>query len=127
MKNKTIAFILSVAIVLGLISLILILISVRFSQVVGDSMSPTVNDGDKILCMKFLPLKEKDIVLYKVSSGYTYIGRINIVGPYKSDSISLAANTFYILGDNLDHSSDSRDPKIGAISKENIQCVVLFK
>ena len=37
-----------------------------------------------------------------------------------ADPIILGTDEYFVLGDNRNHSSDSRDPSVGVIKRENI-------
>lgn len=151
-------------IVFLVIGLILIFI-VAFQTVAGNSMNPTLKDGQVVLVSKlpFSP-KRNEIILFK-SSGKSYVKRvIGLPGekveymdgilyineiPFKETYLSedietynflfsdvcgndlcpkgvIPEDKYFVMGDNRQESTDSRDPKIGLISKKEIDGKVLY-
>lgn len=88
-------------------------------QVVGDSMYPTYLDGEIIFGTRLFrksKLKVGDVIVYKSPTDSKVV--------IKRIAYSKANNYyFYCLGDNLDHSYDSR--YYGSISSERIVCKVI--
>ena len=119
--------------------------------VVGDSMSPSLEDKNIILIKKFdLDLKYGDIIIAK-KNGKTIIKRIvgipgdkveidgylYINGNKKNDylitnngeieyPVILNSEEYFVLGDNLEQSKDSRTNEIGIIRKSEILGKMIF-
>lgn len=90
-------------------------------QVCGDSMYPTYLDGEIIFGTKLYrksKLKKGDIIVYKSP-------RENRIVIKRIDHITYIRGVyqFYCLGDNADHSYDSR--AYGYISSKNLVCKVI--
>jgi len=120
----------------------------RYVIMNGNSMYPTLNDGDKKFCKTNVQFKRYDVVTIKDENNNVLIKRIygmpgenikiengNILVNGKklddkyeygntSDYTSIALNDdeYFVLGDNRDISMDSRH--IGPIKKKNIRCVL---
>ncbi|GIQ71490.1 signal peptidase I [Xylanibacillus composti] len=109
----------------------------------GPSMAPTIHDGDRIVVdtSHDLEIEREDLILLVVD-GKEYVKRVvglegDVVEKTTRDSItiheeryesviwgdvtypiSLAKDEFFVLGDNLNHSLDSRT--FGVITREQI-------
>lgn len=96
-------------------------------EIEGDSMEPSLKKGSRILVSKWPTYKKGDIVVFE-KGGRNFIKRI--VGRpgecinFGSNSQKLSKNQYYVLGDNLCDSLDSR--KLGPIEKSNIKGKMLF-
>ena len=122
----------------------------------GNSMNPTLNDGDILICedlpSKKRPIEYGDIVIYKkdwknvvkrvvalpndtvdFKDGVLYVN--NSVSPYQFEEIedigilhyplTLGSNEYFCMGDNRNHSRDSRD--IGVITPDMLKNRVVKK
>ena len=90
-------------------------------QVTGDSMYPTYLDGEIIVGTKLYrksKLKEGDVVLYHSPTDEKIV--IKRIDHFLIDG---KKRYIYCLGDNLDHSYDSR--VYGFISSKNLVCKVI--
>lgn len=109
--------------------------------VLGDTMAPTLNDGDRIIIDRHPEKLERgDIVIFlypddpvksylkrivglpnetvEIREGTVFINGQSLLEPYidprldqtrgSSDKIQLDADSYYVVGDNRDNSSDSR-------------------
>lgn len=137
--------------VLILVSLFLIFASiflVQFCIVSGESMYPTLNDGDVVFIEKITDEYERmDIVVIKHDGRYLIKRVIGLPGEeikiengkvfingneiedvaegetspgIAKDSILLGENEYFLLGDNREKSVDSRDELIGIVKRKNI-------
>jgi phage repressor protein C with HTH and peptisase S24 domain len=87
---------------------------VSIRRIVGDSMTPYLNDNDLIAVWKSNKYKSGDIIGFKFD-GQILIKRIS----------RIKDNQYYVLGDNPDNSLDSR--KFGWVSNNNIIFKLLFR
>ena len=107
-----------VIIILSIIGVLLLLHHLfPLVQVCGNSMYPTYQNGEILIGRRiFLKrnIKEGDVIVYKCpADGKTVIKR---VFGFTGD------NKFYCLGDNSEHSFDSRH--YGGVSSKNLICRV---
>lgn len=121
----------------------------------GNSMKPTLNDGDVLWAKKFNveEISRYQIVVARVKGklvikrviglpnetiqfidGYVYIGNERLKKDYgnktsfygcATDIVLLGDNEYFLLGDNRDESVDSR--VWGAINIKNIRGIIVFK
>lgn len=115
-------------------------------------MLPTLKNRDGILIKKFnLNIKNNDIAVIKknnkilikrvigipgdriiIKDGIVFINDLefdNRITNYSGNAeveITLLENQYYVLGDNREHSIDSRDEEIGIIKKNEILGTMLF-
>ncbi len=94
----------------------------------SDSMQPTLNPGDFILTNTwFTPgdIKKNDLVTFKLDGReVTYIKRVRVLPEGKINGKTLLENQYFVIGDNLNHSQDSRF--FGAIHYNNIQGIYAY-
>ena len=115
----------------------------------GNSMSPTLNDGNVVWAWKNPTLERNDIVIIKkdgtlyikriiglpeetveMKNGKPYINGIELQEDFdeiesEEQKVQLKENEYFVLGDNRNDSTDSR--VWGAIDKEEITGEVIFK
>lgn len=94
-------------------------------QIIGDSMYPTYKDGEVVCGSRVFrksKLKKGDVIVYKTpTDGKIVIKRVDrIINYYRLGKLTFE---FYCLGDNSDHSFDSRH--YGYISSKKIVCKVI--
>ena len=77
-------------------------------------MLPDFKEGDRVITYNFSKIKEKDVIILNKSHS-------NIIKRIKK----ISNNKYYVLGDNLEQSTDSRG--FGWVTKKDIKCKVLFK
>ena len=147
--------ILYIGIVLILSWLLVTFVGVR-TVVDGQSMEPTLQDGNNLivdkLSYRFRDPKRYEIIVfpYKYEENTYYIKRIiglpgetvqvkngevyidgEILGEdygaeamedagIASEPIELGTDEYFVLGDNRNHSSDSRDPSVGVLRREDL-------
>ena len=115
-------------------------------------MFPTLKNGNIVIMKKYdLKLNYNDIVVIKkndkiiikrlvgLPNDSIYIDNYLFVNGEKFDDlftensenieneITLKENQYYVLGDNRQHSIDSRDEEIGIINQEEILGILIFK
>jgi len=127
------------------------------TEVFGESMEPTLQDGDNLIVDKisyhFRDPKRYEIIVFpydyqekvyyikriiglpgetvQVIDGYVYIdGELpesEIYGKevmydagIAEEPIELGEDEYFVLGDNRNHSADSRDPKVGVLKREDL-------
>lgn len=142
--KKNIKYIIKI-LVIGLIVFFINKLFIQICFVQGDSMYSTLKDGDMVLVTKYdlkfnyndiVIIKKKDKTIIKRIVGlpkdkikidkYLYInGNIQdnryIEDPGNLiDEITLKENEYFVLGDNIQHSIDSRFDEIGVILKNEI-------
>ncbi|HUY53341.1 MAG TPA: S26 family signal peptidase [Candidatus Dormibacteraeota bacterium] len=90
------------------------MISIGIKRIVGDSMSPYLNNRDLIVVLKTNKYKVGNVVGFKLNDKIL-IKRIS----------KIKQNLFYVLGDNPSNSLDSR--KLGWINRDDIVFKIFFK
>lgn len=149
-SNQNFKFILQILIV-GVLFFIINTFLYQICFVVGDSMKPSLNNGSIIFIKKYnLNIKYRDIIVAK-KNGKTIIKRVVgtpgdkiVIDEYlyindkKKDEyyildkgeitypIILKNNEYFVLGDNLEQSKDSRFYEIGIVNKSEIIGKKLF-
>ena len=131
---------------LYLLLLILCLVTFKFGIVVGDSMQPSIEDGDIIVAWRGSSLVTynsvvllnkgdssiikrvigcpNDIISIKSSKLFVNHTEISDYTSFDIPEISLNLDEYYVLGDNSAQSTDSR--YFGAIKEKQLLGVVLF-
>lgn len=133
--------------IIGIVCFIISKFFVSFCIVHGSSMSPTYKDKSIVLESKIITnIKRDDVVVIKknnlkivkriigipndkmiVKTGYIYINEIKYNNLYINDpgilinEVILEKDEYFVLGDNIDNSIDSRFSEIGIIKKEEIK------
>ena len=133
--------------IIGIVCFIISKFFVSFCIVHGSSMSPTYKDKSIVLESKIITnIKRDDVVVIKknnlkivkriigipndkmiVKDGYIYINEIKYSNLYINDpgilinEVILGKDEYFVLGDNIDNSIDSRFSEIGIIKKEEIK------
>lgn len=135
--------------------LIITYVGVR-TRVSGQSMQPTLHDGDNLLVDKltyrFRDPKRYEIVVFpykyeedtyyikriiglpgetvQIIDGYVYINGEKLKKDYGAEvmqdagiaeePITLGEDEYFVLGDNRNHSSDSRVPNVGVLKRKDL-------
>lgn len=149
--NKQLKFIIEIVII-GAIVFVVNEIFFQICFVNGDSMNPTLKNGQMLLSTKInFDVGQNDIVVIKVKNktiikrviggpndqiefrdGYVYVNdeqfdnrRANDSGNV-IDKIVLKEDEYFVLGDNRDYSIDSRFDEIGIIHKKDIIAKIIL-
>lgn len=129
----------------------------------GDSMYPTLQNGDNLIVDKIsyrftdpgrydiivFPFRYQDETYYikrviglpgetvQIQDGVIYINGRSLKESYgyeeirnpgsASAEITLGADEYFVLGDNRNNSSDSREPSVGMIARDEIIGKALFR
>lgn len=144
-----------IGIILLFTYLIITYVGVR-TRVNGQSMQPTLHDGDNLLVDKltyrFRDPKRYEIVVFpykyeedtyyikriiglpgetvQIIDGYVYINGEKLKKDYGAEvmqdsgiaeePITLGEDEYFVLGDNRNHSSDSRVPNVGVLKRKDL-------
>ena len=130
---------------------------VRLVDVVGTSMVPTLQDSDKMVVSNlFYNPKQGDIIIFKKTEfkdealvkrviategqtikGIVYVDGVAMDEPYIADLTQnridfdgaqvVPSGCVFVMGDNRNNSSDSRDSRIGMVDKRLIIGKVLLR
>lgn len=116
-----------VIIILALLILVLRLFIFDIVKVKGNSMYPTLNNNDIVVVNKLAQIQNNDIVILKnpIAKGYIIKRVIKSSGNYiyyKNKKIILKSNEFFVMGDNRNQSTDSRN--FGIVNLDMIVGVV---
>lgn len=125
------------------------------ARVEGNSMNPTLQDGDKVVISKMSKPDRGDIIVFeygnvnlikrviavpgdtlRIEDSKVYVNGLEIDEAYINENefdgdvyegcdIVLDAGEYFVMGDNRNHSSDSRT--FGVIDAEDVKGVELFK
>lgn len=86
-------------------------------EVCGDSMYPTLKNGDLLLGCRLYTLKKKAVYVFHPPVGNKYVVK-------RLTQVSSVTNKLFFEGDNSDHSFDSR--MYGYISRDKVVAKCLF-
>jgi phage repressor protein C with HTH and peptisase S24 domain len=98
------------------LALIYIALNYKIAHVTGHSMEPTLSDGAFCVVAVNCELQDGDIVIMDTTNSNKGITVPSIVKRYIADQSS--DEELYLLGDNRDHSLDSR--KLGRFPKSDL-------
>lgn len=139
--------------IIGIVCFVISKFFISFCVIHGNSMSPTYNNNDIIIENKIISnIKRNDIIVIKknnlkivkrvvgcpndkiiVREGFIYINDIKYNNLYINDpgilinEVILGKDEYFVLGDNIDNSIDSRFSEIGIIKKEEIKGKIILK
>lgn len=128
MMNKRLKICINIVIIiLALLILVLRLFVFDIVKVKGNSMYPTLNNNDIVVVNKLAQIQNNDIVILKnpIAKGYIIKRVIKSSGNYiyyKNKKIILKSNEFFVMGDNRNQSTDSRN--FGIVNLDMIVGVV---
>ena len=155
--KKTMISTISILIVVAAVAVLISTLFLPVVQVSGNSMEPSLTDGDILVTVRSDKIGYGDIccvswqnklLLKRIigmpgdiinidSSGNVYVNNVLTDEPYineKSPGVSdidfpflVPDNKYFILGDRRESSADSRNSAIGCIGKDQIVGRVLFK
>ena len=106
-----------------LIEIILIIIIVNnfgLLYIQGDSMEPNISSKEILIYSKWGDCNKGDIIVF-------YAEAFNRLLIKRIETINLKTDEYYVLGDNLEVSEDSRNPLIGYVNKEDIKGKILIR
>lgn len=113
----------------GIFIFAVLVCGVRFTVVVGPSMSPTLAEYSIHVTVPVREPKVGDIVAFRLPDRQTsYVKRI-VAGPgdrvdHWGERITLGENEYYVMGDNRENSRDSRS--FGPIDRDMIWGRLVF-
>lgn len=89
-------------------------------KVSGHSMEPYLKEGDQVLALRYLPVREKDVVVFKYNSKYL-IKRISKVVKLEVE-VEGDNKEYFVVGDNKKDSLN-----VNPIQKKDIIGKVILK
>lgn len=151
MNKRVLKYIIFIA-VIGLLAFIISHFFIQIAVIHGDSMKPTYSDGNIVFVKKqYNSISKGDIVIGK-KNGIQFIKRVvgiegdklviidgilyvndemdkrysNIKESGKlGDIVELGKDEYFLLGDNINNSTDSRSEEIGIVNKNDIFGIVI--
>lgn len=114
-----------------LLSFVLVLMLFRYVIYIGyvptNSMEPTIMAGDKILGIRILgKLEVGDVIVFEYEDTYMVKRIAAVPGDKLQDNSKVPENCYYVLGDNIYDSYDSRYWDEPFIHKNQIIAIILW-
>ncbi|MCD6435682.1 MAG: signal peptidase I [Clostridiales bacterium] len=137
-----------VFLVVEILIIIIILNSFGITYVQGNSMEPTLDSGDFVLYLKSSEYEKNDIVIFKsnyenmllikriaaisgemikIRDNHAIIDNKDVGESYYERDFLILKDQYFVLGDNVDKSEDSRDKKIGIVAQKDIIGRAIFR
>ena len=140
----------SVLVVVAAIAVLITTLFLPILQISGDSMSPTLEHDEIVICLKTKEFKEGDLIAFYYQGkillkrvialpedevvidgdGNVYVNQQLLEEPYVTEKglgncdlefpYHVPGTGYFVLGDRRSNSVDSRNTVIGAVSQENI-------
>lgn len=155
-RGLTVLQILAVILVSGIL-LGLLIVQMPTVRITGNSMSPTLSDGDIVITLKNVCLKRGDVcvfysegrllckrviglagdVIEMDAGGNVYVNGELLAEPYLAKKVlgycditfpyTVPSNSFFLMGDNRDPSQDSCAAQVGTVPENQILGKLLFR
>ena len=110
----------AILIVLEIMIIVFLINNFGFAYVSGRSMEPSLYSGDLIFYSKLANYSEGSIIIFDSDS----FDRLLIKRIHKIENDS---GGFFVLGDNLDYSEDSRNPLVGVVDEKDVVGKVMIR
>ena len=131
-----------------IIIIIIILNIFGITYVQGNSMEPTLSSGDLVLYLKNMEYKKNDIIIFEsddvnmllikriaatsgemveVKDNHILIDTKDIGESYYAERFEIMEKEYFVLGDNLAESEDSRSERIGIVPQKTIIGRAIFR
>ena len=110
---------------------------VRIVKVDGHSMDPTLSNGERILINLLKKPDYDDIVVVDFTAGIVYRNGKALDEPYTAEPtylyesvdfpITVPDGCLFLMGDNRNNSTDSRDTRVGCVDERDIMGAAVLR